>query len=695
MYLCFMKKPASVFFTVLLALLFFSQLGFPVTADAQPPVPVLNCISAEDDGSLTVSWSIPAGTFDGFRLFYKKTTDPLSNSIDLTNVTTSTNIPVADGLTAGYEVYLTTIVYGPPVQLSAESNHLRSMKLTVSNAGAGSGIARLDWNRVEAGSNGVFNIYRRELTGTFSQIGQTTGIFYQDTITSPYCKSGSAGTDLYYQVEFSSASCVSRSTVASGNFFDDNLPEDPVLSFVTVGASGLAEVHWTHSPSADVGGYVVGVKIGLNYIDHAETGYTDVFTDDQISLPTYYNPCYDSVIYVLRAKDLCDNQSSGAINYQFPHNTIHLSGETQTLCDRKASLAWNAYRNMQPAVNSYRILRTHNGAAPVVLATVAATTADYYTYIDDELLTPGDVYTYRIESDNGNNSMISSSCEIQLVPDPEPLTTFSLDYLTVTNNELIDLTVSSDSPHLISEIELWRTETPGSPASKISTYAWEAMSPELFSDVTALVNETSYYYYVVALDACGFELEASNTARSIYLQISDLGNDEFRLSWNSYEDWGANLLEYSIYRIADGVVEPGWPVTVPPTVNTFNDIAGDLTANRTTYYVDAVRNDDVTSRSNEVLLPAEASLMVPNAFRPDGISPVFRPRVRNIEQGSYLFAIYNRWGQLVFETNNLSEGWNGLSGGVQSAADIYAWVVKFNDLHGNQVARRGSVILLR
>lgn len=690
-----MKKPASVFFTLLFALLFLRQLAFPVTADAQPPVPVLNCISAEDDGSLTVSWAIPAGTFDGFRLFYKKVTDPLSNSLDLTNTTGSTSIPVTDALTAGYEVYLTTIVYGPPVQISGESNHLRTMKLTVSNAGAGNGIARLDWNRVEAGNNGVFNIYRRELTGTFTQIGQTTGIFYQDTITSPYCKVGTAGTDLYYQVEFSSASCVSRSTVASGNFFDDNLPKDPVLSFVTIDNAGLAEVHWTHSPSADVGGYVVGVKIGQNYIDHAETGYTDVFTDDQVSLPTYYNPCYDSVIYVLRAKDICDNQSSGAINYQFPHNTLHLRGETQTLCDRKASLAWNAYLNMQPEVNAYRILRTRNGAAPVEIGSVAATSATFYTYVDDEMLTPGDVYTYRIETDNGDNSMASSSCEIQLVPDPEPLTTFGLDYLTVTNNELIDITVSSDSPHLISEIELWRSESAGSPASRISTFAWEAMSPEMFSDITAQVNETSYYYYVVALDACGFELEASNTARSIYLQISDLGNDEYRLSWNNYEDWGANLLEYSIYRIADGVVEPGWPVTVQPSVNTLNDFAGDLTANRTTYYVEAVRNDDVTSRSNEVLLPAEANLLIPNAFRPDGISPVFKPRVRNIEQGSYLFAIYNRWGQVVFETGNTAEGWNGLSNGVPAAADIYAWVVKFSDLHGNQFARRGSVILLR
>jgi hypothetical protein len=680
---------------ILIPALLFCLLLFATSVKAQPPTPVLNCVSVEDNGSLTVTWSIPAGTFDGFRLFYKKVNDPLSNSFDFNNTTNSTTLPVPDGQTVGYEIYLVTFNFGPPPQTSAESNHLRTMMLTVSNAGAGNGIARLDWNRIQAGNSGVFNVFRKELAGTFTQIAQTNNIYYEDIIREPYCKIGTAGTDLYYRVEFSSGSCVANSSTGSGNFYDDNVPDDPILSFVTINSNGLAEVNWTHSPSADVGGYIIGVQEGVTFNDHFSTGYSNLFVDDKITLPTYHNPCTDSVIYVLRARDLCNNQSSGAINYQFPHNTIMLRGETQTLCERKATISWNAYKNMQPPVTGYRVMRTRNGSAPVAIASIAATGAARYNFIDDELLTPGDVYTYQVETGNGDNSMISRSCEIQLVPDPEPFSLFELDYLSVVDNDHIELFVNSDPPYLISEIEVWRSAVDGSSAEKLFNLPWNGISPDTIIDASALVNETSYYYSILALDACGFELEASDFSRSIYLQIADQGNDEFRLSWNAYEDWGSNLLEYSIYRIADGVVEPGFPVTVPPSVLVFNDFAGEIVANRTTYYVEAVRNDDITSRSNEVLLPAEAELVIPTAFRPDGISPVFKPRLKNIEPGSYLFIIYNRWGQIVFETNNTAEGWKGLSKGRESSPDIYAWVVTFNDLTGKKVSKRGSVMVVR
>lgn len=674
-------------------LIWFLLNAFSV--NGQPPTPVLNCVSVEDDGSLTVSWSIPAGTFDGFRLYYKKVNDPLSNSLDFNNTTTSTNLPVPDGQTVGYEIYLYTFNFGPPLVTSAISNTLNSMKLTVSNSGAGFGIARLDWNRIEPGNNGGFYIFRKELAGTFTQIAQTYNTYYEDTITAPYCKIGNTGTDLYYRVEFSSGSCVANSTTASGNFFDDNVPDDPELSFVTINSDGQAEVNWTHSPSDDVGGYVVGVKEGAFYNDHFTVGYQTLFVDDKTLLPTYHAPCNEVVIYVLKAEDQCENQSSGAINFSFPHNTILLSGETQTLCERKASLTWNAYNNMEPPVTEYKVMRTQNGSAPVEIASLVATTATQYDYIDDELLTPGDVYTYQIETNNGDNSMISRSCEIQLVPDPEPVSLFELDYLSVVDNNHIELFVNSDPPYLISEIEVWRSAVDGSSAEKLFNLPWNGISPDTITDASALVNETSYYYSVLALDACGFELEASDFSRSIYLQIADQGNDEFRLSWNAYGEWGSNLLEYSIYRIADGVVEPGFPVTVPPSVLVFNDFAGDLVANRTTYYIEAVRNDDITSRSNEVLLPAEAELVIPTAFRPDGISPVFKPRLKNIEPGSYLFIIYNRWGQMVFETKDTAIGWNGLSKGQESSSDIYAWIITFKDLTGKKVSKRGSVMVVR
>jgi gliding motility-associated-like protein len=665
---------------ILLFLLAFSGLLLsPAIASAQP-VPALNCVSVEDDGSLTVSWSIPSGTFDGFRLFYRPTSGSVSNSIDLTNTTNSTNIAVSDGQSVGYELYLVTFTVSPP-QVSPESNHLRSMMLAVSNAGAGLGIARLDWNRIQAGSTGVFNIYRKELAGTYTLIANTSNTSYNDTISSPYC----TNTNLFYRVEFSSGSCVANSSVASGSFRDDNKPKDPVLSYVTI-VNGIAEVHWLHSPTNDVTSYVVE-DFDAGFFFLGSTGYVTEYTD------IVHDPCTEFIVYAVKAEDQCGNSSSGSINYNYPLNTILLEGETTTLCHRKATLTWNEYKN-DPGVSSYKVFRSDGGGAAVEIASLDPNSSSY-TFVDPELLTAGTPYIYQVAAIRSDGTTISQSCEIQLVPDPEPFTLFEMDYLTVVDNDHIELFVNGEPSSLISTIEVRRSAVNGSSVELIMNEPWTGGSQITISDATAMVNESSYYYSVTAIDACGFELETSNISRSIYLQIEDQGNDQFRLSWNPYEDWGGSLLEYNIYRLADGVIEAGFPRSVPPSQLTFNDLAGDLVANRTTYYVEAIRNDDVASRSNEVLLPAESEVIIANAFRPTGITPTFKPRVKNIEPDSYLFVVYNRWGQLVFETKNPAEGWNGQFNGNEASRDIYAYIITFSDLAGNKKSKIGSVMVVR
>ncbi|MBK9356956.1 MAG: gliding motility-associated C-terminal domain-containing protein [Bacteroidales bacterium] len=685
-----LNRISSLIFLVVISLLFFNG----IEVKAQLPVPVMNCVSVEDDGSLSVNWSVTGSVpFDGFRIFYK----PIGSTLpvpyrEYLNTFSSGVIPVLDGQTVGYEIFMMTFTDTPP-QISLESNHLRSMMLTVSNAGTGSGIARLDWDRIQAGNNGVFNIYRKDnalAPFPVTPIGQTNGLIFYDTITSPYC----TATDIYYRVEFSSGGCVANTSVGSGSFFDDNLPEDPVLSLVTINTSGFAEISWENSPTMDVNGYIVGLKEGASFTDHFTLGYVTSFVDDQTALPTYQDPCSEMVTYVVRAEDLCTNQSSGAINYQFPHNTILLAGETTTLCDRKATLEWNAYKNMDPEVSSYKVYRSENGGPDTEIANIDAGSGDF-TFVDPELLTPGVQYTYQVAAVNSDVSKISRSCRVPLVPDPEPFTQFELDYVTVTDNDYIDLHINSNPPELISTIEVWRSAIDGSSVELLFNMPWDGFSPVSVSDESAEVNETSYFYSVSALDACGFPLGSTGISRSIFVQIEDIGNDRYRLSWNAYEDWGSSLLEYNIYRVADGVVEAGFPVSVPPGQLTFDDFAGNLVANRTTYYIEAVRNDNLTSRSNEVLLPADAEVVIANAFRPDGITPVFKPKVKNIEPGSYLFAIYNRWGQLVFSTNNPETGWNGLSYESEASQDIYAWILTFEDLTGKKVSKSGSVFLLR
>jgi gliding motility-associated-like protein len=87
---------------------------------------------------------------------------------------------------------------------------------------------------------------------------------------------------------------------------------------------------------------------------------------------------------------------------------------------------------------------------------------------------------------------------------------------------------------------------------------------------------------------------------------------------------------------------------------------------------------------------------VPTAFTPnnDGRNDVVRPIAVGLAQIQY-FRIYNRWGQLVFETTVNGKGWDGKIQGLPQETGTYAWIVKGQDYTGKVVFEKGTVTLIR
>ena len=87
---------------------------------------------------------------------------------------------------------------------------------------------------------------------------------------------------------------------------------------------------------------------------------------------------------------------------------------------------------------------------------------------------------------------------------------------------------------------------------------------------------------------------------------------------------------------------------------------------------------DETCREVEVI--GEVQVYVPSGFTPDndGINDLFRPSVAPLDQvEDYRFEVYNRWGELVFFTEDPEEGWNGsYPGGSHFAGnEVFNWVI--------------------
>jgi gliding motility-associated-like protein len=98
--------------------------------------------------------------------------------------------------------------------------------------------------------------------------------------------------------------------------------------------------------------------------------------------------------------------------------------------------------------------------------------------------------------------------------------------------------------------------------------------------------------------------------------------------------------------------------------------------------------------SKELTVEELFTVFIPNAFTPGEINPLFKPvfALQNLER--YKLKIINRWGEIIYQTNNLHEGWDGRKAGKLQPEGVYIYVVEAE--HRNEVIKKmGHVTLLR
>ena len=118
-------------------------------------------------------------------------------------------------------------------------------------------------------------------------------------------------------------------------------------------------------------------------------------------------------------------------------------------------------------------------------------------------------------------------------------------------------------------------------------------------------------------------------------------------------------------------------------------------------YTLTLTNSDSCSISDtfELVDFCDPSIFFPNSFTPngDGINDVFRPLGTNVVE--YELLIFNRWGELIFSTNDFHQGWDGQHNGKSAQQDTYVWRARYRMLNsrGGQpdFETHGRVTLLR
>ncbi|MEI6900192.1 MAG: T9SS type B sorting domain-containing protein, partial [Bacteroidota bacterium] len=97
------------------------------------------------------------------------------------------------------------------------------------------------------------------------------------------------------------------------------------------------------------------------------------------------------------------------------------------------------------------------------------------------------------------------------------------------------------------------------------------------------------------------------------------------------------------------------------------------------------------------LLNCYVPLQIPNAFTPNGDAKndLFRPVTLPERISTFKMVVYDRWGTIACETNDLTYGWDGMIAGKPAQPGVYVYIIKYGNPSGFANELKGTVTLLK
>lgn len=649
----------------------------------------LNCIEVMPSGNVTISWK-PTLQINGFlryEIFYSTNNNTYSKIDEINTVGTSQYIDLNTNANGGSKYYYVNSVYNNG---EAPSNTLQSMFLEVDNNVPLYNQASLIWNAISnplpGGSSGIYKIYEEYPIGNWFERATTTSL--SDTLDVIVCLDS-----ISFRVEMENSSgCTSVSNATGAIFKDAIYPLKPVFDSVSINNAGEAVLGWQPAIDGDVEGYIIyrlenSAWIEIQRVDGRDSVfYTDASVD----------PCADIFTYAIAAIDSCTNKSPGT--FSEPLNTILIENVEFDVCSMSNTILWSPYINSQPALDGYKIYCSIDSDP---FSEVGFVTGD--TLFVHAGLVGGSTYNYYVQAIFGNKSSSSCKQSIKTYSYIEPQFVY-LANANVLPSNAVELTVDVDTTVNNCTWEIWSFNENDLIPVLDTAISRDELSrfPLVYTDESADAASAYYTYYVVVKDSCGNIALQSDSLTTIKLGGTELSETQIQLDWTAFKGWDEGVERYYIFRMA-GSLMPTSPIdsVSPETFTYVDDISQiDNSAGIFCYWVQAKQNPgnpygyQELSNSNRICQAQDTQMYMPNAFRPGGTTAVFKPIFRYFTGSQYLFQIYNRWGQLIFETTNPEEGWNGQYNNLSVPLGVYVYKVSYNNLENKSVLLKGTVTVV-
>ncbi len=222
------------------------------------------------------------------------------------------------------------------------------------------------------------------------------------------------------------------------------------------------------------------------------------------------------------------------------------------------------------------------------------------------------------------------------------------------------------------------------------SYTWNpsagVTNPNSASSIATASNSTTYSLFISDANNC-----KNSTTKSVYIQLPP----------PSFT-WDTTVVIGQISQLNNNSGTNFTYTWSPPTdlscINCPNPISSSTV--NITYTVTIADNMGcfLVSNTHTVNVELKGSVDVPTAFTPngDGVNDVIYVDGWGIRKLEY-FRVFNRWGQLLFETNDISVGWDGMFNGVPQNMETYVYQVSADTYvgEGKPVLKTGTFKLLK
>jgi gliding motility-associated-like protein len=274
-----------------------------------------------------------------------------------------------------------------------------------------------------------------------------------------------------------------------------------------------------------------------------------------------------------------------------------------------------------------------------------------------------------------------------------------LKYVTVVDNDHLELEWPASTERDFAKYFLYKSTRGKNKFDLLATF--EDVNETKFIDNNVKVSDTSYCYYLVMKDTCENIGPNGLIACSMVLRGR---SSQFtsHLNWQDYLGWEEGVGLYQVHR--SDPASPFAKIGQSDSLRiTYIDDKLNLNEGLFYYYIVAKQFDngtsvpftDAESMSNTIELYQPPIVYTPNAFSAngDGLNDEFRWLPVFVKD--FHIQIYNRWGQMIFETNNKNQPWDGKVNGNEVSADVYFYRMRYTGWEGSDKSQTGNFTILR